>query len=375
MQDYVRSLTRQVVHKLGDSYLTLDFMYAGALQGQRYNVRMTRAQALRQMFRLIREVAGDDAYLVGSGTPLQPAIGLVDAARIGPDAVCMWDSGLGSIRRWLRKQLSLPGLRDNVRNVLSRAWMHNRWWSNDPGALLLRHLQSELTTDEVLAQVTLVGLTGGPVWLSDDLESLLPERRAMAAALLPPLSEGMDTLDLYQNAMPEEVLVPVARSWGRWSLVGLFNWRNEPVERTLPVSLSLDPKKTYHMLDFWERRYLRLEPGSHNPVFHLPPHGGALLGIRKAEAGTHLVGTTFHITQGAEITAWEPDVNALSLNIALGRLAHGEVWLALPARPKAAFLNDKPLPDNAVRTVASGVWAVSFYVNRTATLRVTWIPK
>lgn len=375
VQDYVRSLIRQAVHEWGYPCLTLDFMYAGALPGQRHNVRMTRAQALRQMFRLIREAAGGDAYLVGSGTPLQPAIGLVDAVRVGPDSACTWDSGLGRIRRWLRKHPALPGVRDNVRNVLSRAWTHNRWWSNDPGALLLRRSQSALTTDEVLAQVTLVGLTGGSVWLSDDLESLLPERRAMVAALLPPLSEGMDTLDLYQNEMPEEVLVPVARSWGRWSLVGLFNWRNEPVERTLPAGLSLDPKKMYHMLDFWERRYLRLEPGSQSPVFHLPPHGAVLLGIRKVETGTHLVGTTFHISQGAEITEWEPDVNALSLNIALGRLAHGEVWLALPARPKAAFLNDKPLPENAVRTVASGVWAVSFYVNRTGTLRVNWIPK
>ncbi|HOT90632.1 MAG TPA: alpha-galactosidase [Anaerolineae bacterium] len=372
VQAHIHDLVAQAVHEWGFPYLKLDFMYAGALPGKRYNARITRNQALRQIFRVIREAAGDDAYLVGCGAPLQSALGLVDAMRIGPDTAPAWDPLYGNVGRFMKHNPSLPGLRNSLRNVATRAWIHSRWWTNDPDTLMVRHTQTQLTGDEVLAQVTLIGLSGGLLLLSDDLESLPPERRALFSALLPPLLEGMDVLDLFQKEMPEEVSVPIARPWGHWRLVGLFNWTQKPIERTLPAELSLDKRKPYHLFDFWERRYLRIEPGALPPVFHLPPHGAALLGIRPVISGVHLVATTFHISQGAEITEWHAETNTLTLTLDIKRLARGEVWLALPARPKTVLLNDKPLSVDAVRAVASGVWAVTCYINHSGTLQIGW---
>lgn len=372
VQAHIRGLVREAVHEWGYGYLKLDFMYAGALAGQRYNARVTRAQALRQVFQVIREAAGDDAYIVGCGAPLQTAIGLVDAMRIGPDTAPSWEPSYGSVGRLLKRNPSLPGLRNSLRNVVTRTWMHNRWWTNDPDTLLMRSTQTQLTEDEVIAQATLIGLSGGLLLLSDKLDALTPERRALTAALFPSLLEGMDVLDLFQKPMPEEVVVPIARSWGRWRLIGLFNWGDTPVERTLPADLSMDQRKPHHIFDFWERRYLRLEPGALQPVFHLPPHGAVLLGVRLAHSVPHLVTTTFHISQGAEITEWQLAGNELALTLDLQRLAQGEVWLALPSRPSEVFLNEKPLPDDTVRAVSPGVWAVKFYVNRQAALRVGW---
>ena len=374
VQAHIRELIHKAVHDWGYGYLKLDFMYAGALPGYRHNPRLTRAQALRQVFQIIRETAGAETYLVGCGAPLAAAIGLVDAMRIGPDTAPSWEPRYGRIGTLMKRNGALPSFRNSVRNVATRAWMHNRWWTNDPDALLMRDTQTQLTQDEVLAQVTLLGLSGGSLLLSDDLDALPVERSAMAAALFPPLLDGMDVIDLFAKAMPEEVVVPVARPWGRWRLVGLFNWSDEEIERTLPGDLVLDKRKAYHIVDFWERRYLRLEPGALQPVFHLPAHGATLIGIRRARPDVHLVATTFHISQGAEVTEWQKGTDDLALTLELGRLARGEVWLSLPARPIAAFLNDKPLPEKAVRAIAAGVWAVACYINRTGTLRVRWEP-
>lgn len=372
VQEHIRDLVHTAVHEWGYPYLKLDFMYAGALAGKRHNARCTRAQALRQVFQIIRDAAGSDAYIVGCGAPLQPALGLVDAMRIGPDTAPSWDPSFGRVGRLLKRNPSLPSLRNSLRNVATRTWMHNRWWTNDPDTLLMRDTQTQLTDDEVLAQATLIGLSGGLLLLSDKLDALSPERRALVAALFPSLLDGMDVLDLFQKEMPEEVIVPIARAWGRWRLVGLFNWGAEPVERTLPGDLSLDQRKPHHIFDFWERRYLRLEPGALPPVFHLPSHGAILLGIRPAQSAPHLVTTTFHISQGAEITEWQLGEADLTLTLDLKRLARGEVWLALPSRPHIVLLNDKPLNGDAVRAVSPGVWAVKFYVNRVGTLRVVW---
>jgi len=372
VEAYLHELVDTAVHEWGFPYLKLDFMYAGALQGQRYNPRMTRAQALRNAFRIIRESAGEDAYLVGCGAPLGPAIGLVDAMRIGPDTAPAWGPSYGQVGRFLQDNPSLPSLRNSLQNVASRAWIHNRWWVNDPDASMVRDTRTDLNDEEVLAQITLAGLSGGLFLLSDDLDALPPERRAQAAVLLPLLLEGMDVLDLFEREMPELAVVPVARPWGRWRLVGLFNWRDESVERTLPARLPLNQNKAYHIVDFWERRYFHLEAGGALPVLHLPPHGAVLLGVRSVKPDPQLVATTFHISQGAEVTAWKVTTGEVSLDIELGRLSRGEVWLSLPARPKAAFLNDTRLPDSAIRTIASGIWAVESSIARAGVLRVLW---
>jgi alpha-galactosidase len=322
---------------------------------------------MRLAFQIIRETVGEATYLLGCGAPLAPAVGLVDAMRIAPDTAPSWTP------RWpLRDNPSMPGLRNSLHVVTARAWMHNRWWTNDPDPLIMRDTQTRLTDDEVRAQVTLLGLSGGTFMLSDPLDALPPERREMAATLLPPLLEGMDVLDLFDDTEPSVVVVPVARAWARWRLVGLFNWRDEPVERSLPADLSLDERRAYHIVDFWARRYLHFADGDLVPVFHLPPHGAVLLGLRPVKPDPHLVATTFHISQGGEVTNWALEADGLSLRLDLGRRAQGEIWFALPGRPTHVHLNDTPISQDGVRAISRGIWAVRCFVNRTATLRLGW---
>jgi len=370
--DYVRETVRTAVEEWGYAYLKLDFMYAGALRGRRYDPTLTRAQGLRRAFEAIREAAGPQTFLVGCGAPLGPAVGMVDAMRIGPDTASSWRPDFRGVGRFVSQNRSLPSLRNSMRSIATRAWMHGRLWLNDPDVLVMRDRQTSLTQDEVVAQTTLIGLSGGLTLLSDDLDDVPPERRALAAALIPPLLDGMDVFDLLTNSSPELAVVPVARPWGRWRLVALFNWTEQPMERELPEAVSLDERKAYHVVDFWERRYFLMAQGALRPVLHLPPHGAVLLGIRKVREGPHLVATTFHISQGAEITRHEIAEQALALDLDLGRTAKGAVWLALPSRPSHAALNGDPLPDKAIRAIAPGVWSITCRIPNTATLAVSW---
>jgi alpha-galactosidase len=372
VEAYLADLTETAVKGWGYGYLKLDFMYAAALKGRRYNPQMTRAQALRHAYRIIRDAAGPDAYLVACGTPLGPAAGLVDAVRIGPDTAPHWAPRLAGVRRLFGDNPSLPSQRNALRNTASRAWMHGRWWVNDPDVLILRDAGSDLTEHEVLSQVTMAGLCGGLVLLSDDLDDVPPERRALASTLVPPLLDGMDVLDLFEREMPEVVLVPVARAWAHWRLVALFNWSDVPIERELPATVALNDRKAYHVVDFWEQRYLLLAPGALRPVLHLPPHGVVLLGLRSVKPDPHLVATTFHISQGGEITRWQLGENELSLTVDLERFARGSLWLALPGRPQAVTLDDERLPDKAIRAVASGIWSITCRINHVGKLRVQW---
>jgi alpha-galactosidase len=374
VQDHVRHLVDTVVNEWGYSYLKLDFLYAAARPGQYHDAGLTRAQAYRQGLDIIRQAAGEETFLVGCGAPIGPSVGLVDAMRIGPDTDPEWGPHFASLRCSIQRNPSLPSLRNSLRNVATRAWMHNRWWINDPDTLMVRQTQTALTEDEVLTQATLLGLSGGLPILSDDLSELSSERQTIASALLPPKIERMEVLDLFEEEMPGQVITPVARHWGSWTLIGLFNWTDEPVKRALPVAQipDFDPQGDYHVIDFWNRTYLRLTPDEPRPSFALPPHGGCLLSLRPVEPGAHVVGTTLHISQGGEGVRWRNEPGWATFTLNLGRVAQGEVWLAVPSRPIEAVWNDERLDRRAIRAIAPGVWGFQVRVPRRGALKVTW---
>jgi alpha-galactosidase len=115
---------REAVAKLRDlgvDYLKLDFLYAGAAAG---------LDAYRAGLRLIRDVAGPATYILGSGAPILPSVGLVDAMRVSPDINAAEEPPGGDMSR--------PSLHAAAAAAIGRAWQHGRFWINDADCLLAR---------------------------------------------------------------------------------------------------------------------------------------------------------------------------------------------------------------------------------------------
>jgi alpha-galactosidase len=109
---------------LGIDYLKLDFLYAGAVPGHRFE-DVTGAEAYRSGLTLIRDVVGPEVFLVGCGAPLLPSVGLVDAMRVSPDT--FHEGG----------EDGSEGLR-GLMPLAARAWQHGRLWVNDPDCVVAR---------------------------------------------------------------------------------------------------------------------------------------------------------------------------------------------------------------------------------------------
>ncbi len=358
VEEYIRRVIETVVHRWGYTYLKLDFLYAAALPGKRHNSALTRPQVLRHGLRLIREVAGNGVFLLGCGCPLGPAVGLVDAMRIGPDIAPHWWPRVYGLSRPWRKKVSYPAAANAIRNTLVRAPYHRHLWINDPDCVIARVKDISLTPKEIQAWLSVVGLSGGMVVLSDDLAALPEERRDWVAALLPVQPESGRPLDVMEHTIPETVTLYLRRPWGEGVTVGLFNWRDEPRTRTLQLGvLGLDWKRPYHVLDFWSGRYLLVTEGYH--VFtNIPKHTGYLLGIKPVLDIPHLAGSTFHITQGGEIRAWQWHPPTLRFRVVLGRRAAGTVLLGL-----ADHRVTRVPPDVDVTPIAADVVGLSFAVD------------
>ncbi len=182
VQDHLASLAAALVD-LGFSHLELGLLFAAGMEGVFHDPSLTPAQRVRAGCDAIRRGAGEHTFLLGSGAPLGSTVGVVDGMRIGPDVAPWWTP---------RAELwHVPGYMSTIasvanawRNAMGRAFMHRRLWLNDPGCLILRHEDSDLTPQQVRAWAMLVASSGGMVTVSDELSLLDVEARELFEAVL-----------------------------------------------------------------------------------------------------------------------------------------------------------------------------------------------
>lgn len=180
-RDYLTELTHRVVHEWGYKYLKLDFINAGAAPGVRADGG-EREQSYRDALALIREVAGDDVYLLGSGAVLLPSLGILDGLRSGPDVAPMWQN-------YASDDPSDAMARNAVVNTLHRLW-HQPLAEVDPDVIYFRSRLNLLTEQQLVWLRDLADIcrfravSDPPSWLSatelDDMVGYLAARPEIA---------------------------------------------------------------------------------------------------------------------------------------------------------------------------------------------------
>ncbi|MDY7040977.1 MAG: glycoside hydrolase family 36 protein [Chloroflexota bacterium] len=330
VSDWLENTFRTIRQEWDYELFKIDFLFAAALPGRRHDPQTTRAQALRQGVALIRRAIGDDAFLLGCGAPLGPCVGLVDGMRIGPDVDPNWKPF------W--HDLSMPAMENALRNAMARTFTCNRWWINDPDCLLIRTRddESDLKLNEMRTATTLIGLSGGTAFLSDNLATLRRGRLKYLRQILPPLGEAAHPLDLFENEMPRLLALPISRTWGEWVVVACINWEDHTVSTTLELAALGLPAGHYHAYNYWRRRYLGQVEHSLSIERH-QPHETVLLLLKPLSDQPELLTSTFHVTQGAvEIAAvtwrgtWE-EGRTLTLHLEKQGEQYGQLLFAVPA--------------------------------------------
>ncbi|MFC4543223.1 TIM-barrel domain-containing protein [Halosolutus amylolyticus] len=287
VQEWLRETVETIVDDWGFSYLKLDFLFAAALPGDRYDPDATRFEAYRRGVEIIDETVGDDVFLLGCGAPLAPSVGRFDAMRIGPDTDPVWETE--------GEAASQPALKNAVRNTLTRQFLHRRWWVNDPDCQLVRET-SDLTDAEREAFAALVATTGGVGIFSDRLAEIDPAGRRLLERSLPPAETGV-VEGLAAERFPSRVVCD--RPGDGTTTVALFNWADDPRSIAFDARDYLDGASAETdavvLWDGFEGRVLE------GPTVEreLPAHGAAVFAIVPADAG-ELVGDAATLTGGSD---------------------------------------------------------------------------
>ncbi len=275
-ETWLREVVRTVVHDWGYAYLKLDALVYAARSAThaRYCVPgTTAADNLRRGLEIIREAAGEETFILGCTCHFGPAIGLVDAMRVGPDVKETWEAGPN------------PSVRHAMRMTLQRNWMHGRWWVNDPDCLIVREENTELDEAETRFLATSIALSGGMVVASDDLPKLSDDRRTMALALFPSVAVAARPFDPGEGPVPSAWRADLGE--GRF-LIGILNWTDAP--RWVARDELLRPGEV--AFDVWNQRLL----GMGDPL--LRPHEGLLWQVAARGPTPRVVGDSASLTYG-----------------------------------------------------------------------------
>lgn len=191
----------------GFDYHKVDFLYAAALlAARRFNPTRTRAEALRMGLEAVRRGVGDDAFLLGCGSPFGPAVGVVDAMRVSPDVAKRWDPT--KVLTGLEEAASCA--RNAIVTSLLRAPLHRRLWINDDDCLLLRPEQTELSPDQRRLLAAAVAVAGAFTAVSDDLALYGAEEWRLLDQVLAARAWSDAPLDLADPFAPTLTVRPAA---------------------------------------------------------------------------------------------------------------------------------------------------------------------
>jgi alpha-galactosidase len=366
--EYAAGICRTAAKEWGFPYLKIDFLYAAALLGRFHDPTRTRAQVLRRGLEAIREAVGNETYLVGCGCPLGPALGLVDAMRVGPDVEQRWVPVHFNISLPFKGEPGFPSAWNAVRNTLSRAPLHRRLWVNDPDCLLLRP-STYLTLAEIQSMASVTAMTGGPLLLSDDLAEVPDDRLEILQALLPVIGKTPYLPDFFDVRVPSKLRLDLEGAAGSWSLVALFNWKNNPSDLNLRLEdFGFAPGAACLGRSFWDGQVFEVH-GSHT-FRGIPAHGTILLALRKQIPGdAQFLGSNLHVSQGLEVSQWAARPDGISLQLVRPAKSAGVIDLKLPRAPVSAELDGKPLE---WQDLGLGIFRFPVTFDRTASLNILY---
>lgn len=333
--------TFRELYRIGIRYYMIDFLHVSSGStpnhypyDEYYDTGLVKGpEVYRNGLKAIREAAGPDTYLLSStGTTLQH-IGCVDAARIGCD--------FGEGRPLYPEMWFYPAtcrvedydlLAKVVWSFAAGFFTDHRFYYNDSFNVLT--VDKPVPRSEAEIVVSLFALSSGPVMLGDDIATIDDERLAMVKKVLPQYTKSAVAADLFETDFPDcpkVFCLPVEKEWERWTVVGLVNLSEQPLQlAVLFEKLGLKPSSTT-CFDFWNGQYCGLLTDTLEA--HVPSRSVRIFRIAEVKDHPWILSTDMHVLQGAvELTdvSWEEQTGTLTVCCSRPAGEAGTLWLRVP---------------------------------------------
>ncbi len=350
--DFLAELTKwfTTLKEVGVSHFKLDFLYAAALPGRRYNKELTGIGALRSALLAIREAIGNEAYLACDEVPFGAAVGLADAIACSPKIERFWQSQLQELSTG---STSFPAAENAISATLNRLHLQRRLAHLSPClALSAAAHGNKLTSKQLRTLYTTLAISGGELEFSENIEEISADIASLAR-LLPLHSFTPEVIGLGQDMVPE--VFKVKNSDESVLAIAFFNWSEGPVTKSLNfTALDTTAPSGYHLYDPWENTYYGIWEKNDLKAYDISRHGCRLFIATRHEDMPQLVGVAplimSHLLPGIG-AAYNAARQELSITLKGYIKRTLECFVAFPSwcRDKKALLSGGTLLDTQKR--------------------------
>lgn len=321
--------------------LPITLAYADQYHEYMVNPEMTSEEALRKVIKKVREVAGDDFYMLScagaADREVNMAIDIFDAARIG-----------GDIFGWQEF------IRDFVARVMKFYSYHNTEIYCDPDNLVIR---PEFNTfDQAVSRVSFLSVLGLPITLGDNLPDLPEERVELLRRCIPALDiHPMDIREVDHDYHYVITNLAINRPFEQWNVVNILNLLESDNEISIDIKNELHlPAQDYLVYDYWNHSFLGKY--SDKIILNLCPCSSLIISVRKAADHPQIVTTSRHISQGAVDlidVCWDEADGVLS---GISKVVKGDPYEIIVHEPSGKLTERKIIPDET----GEYKWSFSF---------------
>ena len=269
-QEYLYRLFYKLSQEWGYRYIKYDFICYGMTAGKYFDPTFNGVKNYHKALEIMRSAVTEDTYLLSCTSPLYASIGKTHALRISRDIFERWDS-----------------VKSVAAHVLHRLHL-NRYIKIDPDCALLRTSKNEddecfrkctRTEKEIETYLTLLGVSGGLIMLSDKISLLSDEQLEKFDYLFPVNLRSGKAIDLETNIIPSKIDCGSRR--GLRTIV-LFNW--EDYEEAFIFGLDGE----CNIFDFWAKKFLEK---SDKISLKIKPHECKVLQCSMPKENFSIIGT------------------------------------------------------------------------------------
>jgi len=165
VQKYIRKVVKQFMD-WGFEMLKIDFTYPVCFS-DRYFLPVTRAQALRMGYEVIRSTAGERIHLMSAISQLSPLVGVVDSARVGIDTLNPYVSKIPFFGKMINGYM----FKESMRNNSARLFLNGKVWINDADCFVGRG-HAGLSKSQMSEQFDFLKKYKGSIWIGDSFKTM-----------------------------------------------------------------------------------------------------------------------------------------------------------------------------------------------------------
>jgi hypothetical protein len=332
-REFLRGVIDRISNQWGYKFFKLDALWAGMCAKMLYpnpqyredglgdavfhDPEVTNVEAFRKGLKVVRQAAGDDAYLLGCTAAqnmrtLGGSVGVVDAIRVGIDSGKQWD-----------------GILANVKVSSSIYYLHGRVWHNDADVL---YLDKHFTLDQVRCWASWLAITGNLYMVSNWLPEAPDERIEVIKRTIPNHNLQARPVDLFQSFPARVWHLHAGEGESRRDVVAMFNWGDGEQRTGVDLRQLGLAEGRYAVFNFWEDKLEELR-GFPTLEMNLRPKSCRVIALRQM---THpvVVSTSRHVTQGIIDLAEEQWDEATSRLRGVSRVVAGDAYEIRTAAPE-----------------------------------------